>query len=96
MMLTMPQPERRPGQRQTIDRLIAETGIAPDTLTYVTRCCRQGDSWRLMAGELTAKLGRDVGYQWLHINYSGHDNVIAARAAYDAERAARLTPETAE
>jgi len=91
----MPKPKRSP-ELELVDILIAKTDLAADTLSYVIRCRRQGDSWRLMGGELTAKLGRDVGFQWLLNHFRHHPDVLAAEAAYDAERASRLTPAAAE
>lgn len=83
-------------QRDLLDLEISRIGLAADSLAYVTRCRRQGDSWRLMGGELTAKLGRDVGHAWLCRTFAADPAVLAADDAYAAERAARLAPVVAE
>ena len=81
--------------RDLLDLLIPAAGLDANLLTYVVRCRRQGDSWRTMAAELTAKLGRNVGDQWLRRNGDGPE-AEAAYQAFTAERAARMIPGGAE
>lgn len=91
----MPKPrsaDGRTNEHQLLDIHISAAGLAADTKTYVVRCRRNGDSWRLMAGELTAKLGRDVTHAWLYGTFREDPDVQAAEQTYAVELAARLAP----